>query len=266
MSAGEWHDVLIDIRNTEASLYVDGNFVIKTTTGVGLDNSKYINFTTTAGTVKIDNLKLYLDNTSTVLTDVSPAFNATTKASAPLEFTYNEIIGDATNAQLTVKTDGERTTLTNGNGMSVKLVNNKVKLILDNALDVSGEYAVELSGLKDTKGAAINAVRTKFTAVADDEWTVAYIVDEPSSTEANVKSYSAKIKHQGEAANAQLIAAIYRADGSLSSVVLSEAKSVGDTWTDLTIDRAEFFQAKTTKLFIWDSVNGMKPIINSISK
>lgn len=268
MSAGEWHKVELAVSNTGASLYVDGNFVVRTTATEAqkLADTKFIRFTTNSGTVKIDNLKLYLDKNPTVLTAAAPTFGGTAKASAPLEFTFNETIGDATNAQLIVKKDGTTSTLTNGNGMSVKLENSKVKLILDNALDTDCAYAVELSGLKDIKGGAVSAVRTKFTAVADDEWTLADITDTLSSTEANVKSYSVKIKHQGDAKNAQLVVATYKADGSLSTVVFSEEKSVGEEWTELTIDRAEFFQAKSTKLFIWDSAEGMTPIFDAISK
>jgi hypothetical protein len=149
--------------------------------------------------------------------------------------------------------------------MSVKVINNTVKLILDDALDVDGQYAVELSGLRDLRGVDMAAVRTRFTTVADDEWTVADIADE-LTTEANVKSYTVKLKHQGEAENAQLIVATYNSDGSLSSAGLGEVKSIGNTWTDLTVDRAQFCQAKSTKLFIWDAVDGMAPALDVILK
>jgi hypothetical protein len=266
MSAGEWHNITVDMKDFEASLYVDGKFVKTTPSTVGLADSKYIRFTTTAGTVKIDNLKLYNDNNSASVTALAPAFDGTAKVSEPIEFTYDEVIGDVANAQLIVKKGNTSKTLTNGNGMDVKVVGNTVKLILDDALDANAQYAVELSGLKDIKGTIVNPVRTKFTTVAADEWTLGEVVDKLSTTEPNVKSYTVKVKHQGAAENAQLIVATYNTDGSLTAVALSAVTSVGEDWTDLTVARARFYQGETTKLFVWNSVDGMTPVLDVISK
>ena len=268
MTAGEWHKVDISISDeTGKAIYVDGKLVYTTPKDtVNLKDVYWFRFRANGANVIIDNLKLYLDKSENVLTSVAPAFNETTKASAPLEFTYNEVIGDVSDAKLIVKSNdtNEATVLTNGNGMSVNVENNTVKLVLDNTLNANCGYAVELSGLKDISGAIVSPVRTKFTTVADEQgWIMTEIATEISGP--NSKTYSLKLKHPGAEKNAQLIAATYNSDGTLSSIVLSDAKTVGDNWSDFSV-KAEYNAGKTTKLFIWDSVNGMKPIINSISK
>ena len=81
----------------------------------------------------------------------------------------------------------------------------------------------------------------------------------------NNKVYSFKLKHQGDAKNAQFMVAVYNADGSLSTVNLSDALSVDGSWTDFSVE-AEYNAGKTTKLFIWENVASMTPIFGVISK
>ena len=268
MTDGQWHKVAITLSDTAGTtLYIDGARIINTpkADGVqGLSATGYFRFAVVQGKVQIDNFKLYLDKSETVLTDVAPAYDAAdVNVSEPLAFTYNELIGDVSGAKLILKPadTNEETVLTTGNGMSVTVENTTVKVVLDNALNANLGYAVELSGLKDVLGAEIGEVRTKFSTAA--EWTMTDVV--VADTAPNVKNYSFKLKHQGDAENAQLIVATYNSDGSLSKVARSDVKSVGADWTDFSAN-AEYSASKSTKLFIWNSVNGMTPIFNAILK
>jgi len=269
MTVGEWHKVDIAISDeTGKTIYVDGKVVHNIPEATKkLSEVEFFRFIALGSNVMVDNLKLYLDKSETVLTDATPAYDAKdVKASAPLAFTYNEVIGDVSGAKLIVKPNDTNaaTVLTNGNGMSVTVENNTVQVILDQALNANLGYAVELSGLKDIRGAIVSPVRTRFSTIADDaEWMmtdVNAVVSTPLS-----KTYSFKLKHQGAAVNTQLIAATYNYDGSLSSVAYGNAKSVDSNWADFSV-QAEYGASKTTKLFIWDSVNGMKPIFDAILK
>ena len=232
-----------------------------------LKDVEFFRFIANGSYAFIDNLKLYLNKDETKLADVAPAYDAANvKASAPLAFTYNEIIGDVSGAKLIVKPNdtNSATVLTNGNGMSVNVENNTVKIVPDNAFGADLGYAVELSGLKDIYGNVVSPVRTKFSTVADDSEWIMTDVNVAAPTPSN-KTYSFKLKHQGDAKNAQLIVAVYNYDGTLSSVEKSDVKSVGNSWTDFSAT-AEYKAGKTTKLFVWESLAGMKPIFNVISK
>lgn len=269
MTAGEWHRVDISISDeTGKSIYVDGKLVYtQPKDAVNLKDVYWIRFRAAGTEVLIDNLKLYLNKGETVLTDVTPAYDATgVKASAPLAFTYNEVIGDVSEAKLILKANdtNEPIVLTNGNGMSVNVDNYTVNVVLDNALSADLGYAVELSGLKDIYGANVTPIRTRFSTVADDNEWIMTEVDEVVSGPNN-KVYSFKLKHQGDAKNAQFMVAVYNADGSLSTVNLSDTLSVDGSWTDFSVE-AEYNAGKTTKLFIWENVASMTPIFGVISK
>ncbi len=268
MTAGEWHKVVITLSDTDGTtIYVDGNKlhnIPKNEELSGLTATGFFRFKANGDNVYVDNLKLYLDGNATALTAVSPAYDGTAAASSPLEFTYSEIIGDVSGATLIVKPadTNEAVTLTNGNGMSVNVENNTVKLILDDALE-AGNYGVELSGLKDAYGSAVGAVRTRFTTTADAEWTMTDV--EETTIEPKTKRYSFKVKHQGDAAAAQMVVAVYNYEGTLSSVVVCDPVSVDSDWTDLSA-AAEYGAGKDTKIFLWNSTNGMNPVISAIEK
>ncbi|MEE1225073.1 MAG: hypothetical protein UH081_07435 [Clostridia bacterium] len=268
MTLGEWHKVFVTISDTAGTtIYVDGEVVHnipKPSTYSGLSATNFFSIKASGDNVILDNLKIYLDGNATALTAVSPAYDGTATASSPLEFTYSEIIGDASGATLIVKPadTNEAVTLTNGNGMSVNVENNTVKLILDDAL-AAGNYGVELSGLKDAYGSAVGAVRTRFTTTADAEWTMTDV--EETTVEPKTKRYSFKVKHQGDAAAAQMVVAVYNYEGTLSSVVVCDPVSVDSDWTDLSA-AAEYGAGKDTKIFLWNSTNGMNPIISAIEK
>ena len=268
MTAGEWHKVVITISDADGTtIYVDGNKlhnIPKNEEHSGLTATGFFRFKAYGDNVYVDNLKLYLDGNATAITAVSPAYDGTAAASSPLEFTYSEIIGDVSGATLIVKPadTNEAVTLTNGNGMSVNVENNTVKLILDDALE-AGNYGVELSGLKDAYGSAVGAVRTRFTTTADAEWTMTDV--EETTVEPKTKRYSFKVKHQGDAAAAQMVVAVYNYEGTLSSVVVCDPVSVDSDWTDLSA-AAEYGAGKDTKIFLWNSTNGMNPIISAIEK
>jgi len=186
MTAGEWHKVDITISETTGiTIYVDGKAVHNEPKDATLfSNVNFFRFKAHGANVIVDNLKLYTNKSGTVLTDVAPAYDAAdVKASTPLEFTYNELIGDVSNAKLVLKPNdtNEAVELTNGNGISVDVENYTVKVIPDEALNANLGYAVEFSGLKDVYGAEVAAVRTKFSTVADDsEWIMTDIATEVS--------------------------------------------------------------------------------------
>lgn len=268
MTAGEWHRVDISISDeTGKSIYVDGKLAYtQPKDTVNLNDVYFFRFRATGTEVLLDNFKLYLNKNETVLTDVTPAYGAVdAKASAPLTFTFNETIGDVTDAKLILKANDTNApvVLTNGNGMSVNVDNYTVKVILDDALNTGLGYAAELSGLKSANGAMVSPVRTKFSTVADDEWTMTDIdtvITGPLS-----KIYSFKLKHQGEEKTAQFIAAVYDDKGSLLDVRLTDVLTVGSDWTDFSVE-AGYAAGEVTRLFVWENMASATPLFGVISK
>lgn len=269
MTDGKWHKVVItfsDVAGT--SLYVDGELLQNTPKSdsvPGLETTGYFRFVTILGDVKIDNLKLYLDKNKTALTAVTPSFDAMdVKTAEPIVFTYNEPVGDVSGTQLIIKPNytNEAIVLTNGNGMSVSSEGNEVIITLDNALKEKTGYALELSGIKNTKGLTIDAVKTRFSTVFDSSWEAKDF--ESTVQGVSLKEYSIKVKNEIDAEGALMAVAVYDENGNLENVVFSEPAVSGNEWAELTAT-VNYKEGNTSKIFVWDSLEDMNLIIGIIS-
>lgn len=268
MSAGEWHNIMITISDTEGTtIYIDGIKALNIARKpeyTGLSETSFFRFKVRGGDVLIDNFKLYLNKTRTVLKDIYPKFDATdVSVSEVMEFTYSNAIGDVSGATLIVKPNDTNAPiiLTNGNGMTVSGDGNKVKVMLTDALLENSAYAFEFSGISDTADTAIEAVRTRFSTVYDSAWE---IKDFEGHTEGATKKYSVKVKNETDTEGACMAVAVYDEKGCLKEAVFSEPAESGKDWTELKVN-VNYKEGNTYRVFIWDSKDSMNMISSIIS-
>ena len=269
MSAEEWHNVMITISDIAGTtIYVDGNQVMnieKSPEYAGISETSFFRFKANGGSVIIDNLKLYLNKKQTALTGIYPEYDATDIPVADeLEFTYSGAIGDVSGAKLTIKPNDTNmaTVLTNGNGMTVSCEGNKVKIALTEALKDNTGYALELSDIITVAGSAVEPVRTRFSTVYDSAWEVKDF--ESTSEGATSKKYTVKVKNETDALGARMVVAVYDQNGYLENVAFSEPAVAGTDWIELSAT-VDYTQGNTSKIFIWDSLEGMNLISGIIT-
>jgi hypothetical protein len=184
------------------------------------------------------------------------------KLAEPLIFTYNQTIGDVSGAKLIIKPNdtNEATVLTNGSGMTASSDGNKVIITLDDAFAENTGYAFELSGIKNTAGTVVDAIKSRFSTVFDSAWEVSDFVSTVQSPSS--KKYSIKIKNETDAAGALMAVAVYDKNGNLEDVVFSVPATSGNDWIELNAT-VNYKAGNTSKIFIWDSVEAMN-LLNGI--
>jgi len=269
MSAGEWHNVMVTISDIAGTtIYVDGSKVMniaKKPEFTGLRETSYFRFKPMGDSVLIDNLKVYLNRKQIALTDIHPAYDATdVPVSEELEFTYSSAIGDVSAAKLIVKPNDTNvaTVLTNGSGMTVSSDGNKVRIALTDALKENTGYALELSGITSIAGSVVEAVKTRFSTVYDSAWEVKDF--ESTLEDASSKKYSVKVKNETDVVGARMAIAVYDINGYLEDVVFSEPAVSGSDWVELSAT-VNYTEGNTSKIFIWDSLEGMNMISGIIT-
>ena len=269
LTKGVWHKIMVTISDADGTtVYVDGNKILNTAKAEihdGLSATGFFRFKAVSDSVMVDNLKLYLNKSKTVLTEISPSYDAVdVPVACPIKFTYSGEIGDVSGAKLIVKPSdtNEAIILTNGNGMTVSKENNVVKLILNDSLTENLGYGIEFSGIKSKAGEELEAVRTRFSTVPNAEWeidTVESTVISPTS-----KKYSVKVKHLDGEAGAIMAVAVYNEKGNLAGFAMSEPATSDGEWAqlDATVDYEE---GNSVKIFIWDNINDMNLISGILS-
>lgn len=265
MSKGEWHEVMITISDTATTIYVDGSKLLQNTESTQIGDTSLFRFKPVVDSVLIDNFKIYLNKKQVALTDIYPAYDATDIPVADeIELIYSSQIGDVSGAKLIVKPNdtNEATVLTNGNGMSAIAEGNKVKISLDNALKENTGYALEISGIKNTAGSVVEPVKTRFSTVFDSAWAVKdFDITKEGTTS---KKYSVKVKNETNAEGARMVVAVYDENGNLCDVVFSAPATSGSEWIELNAT-VNYIEGNTSKIFIWDSLEGMNLISGVVS-
>jgi len=156
----------------------------------------------------------------------------------------------------------EAISFTDENGMSVSVDGNKVKIVLDDALEENTGYAFEFSGIKNTADLPVDAIKTRFSTVYDSSWEIKDFESTVQSTTS--KKYSVKVKNETDAEGACMAVAVFDGNGSLKDVVFSEPAISGNDWVELNAT-VNYTEGDSSKIFIWDCLENMNLISGIIS-